>query len=278
MQIPYYPLPSNPENEIKFGMPTVADAMSYSGASLDQEEAITTRYLNEMQSGDDKSDACLWTAQDRRTALWWIFCHSRLDTVLTVSYQCSFCGEEHYFDVDMRTLEMTAGLLTVEPFIPVSIPVNGQPYEWVLKPLDGRAMEHLEAARSCLPEASDPSFKEESINLRLMELAHQAHLKEQPLEFLEAAQLRYELIKQMTAETEFSPLVAQIELMNRTLAHGLEMKIEKGQANLLLPPHPCPKSAGKEDSDIKVTNLYFPFRNIDFLPDFRSQWMAGINN
>lgn len=276
MQIPYYPLPSNPEVEIHFRMPTVADAMSYSGASLDQEEALTTRYLNEMQTGEIK-DAALWTAQDRRTAMWWIFCHSRIDKVLSVSYVCAHCGNEHYYDMDMSSLEMTAGLLTVEPFIPVTVPVNGKPYDWILKPLDGRAMEHLEAARCCLPLQDDPLYKEEIINLRLMELAHQAHLKDQPSDFIEAAQVRYELIKQMTTDTEFSPLVAQIEMMNRTLAHGLALKIEKGKVNLLLPPHPCPES-GKEGSEVHITNLYFPFRNRDFLPDFRPQWMAGINN
>ncbi|EKN4689562.1 hypothetical protein [Yersinia ruckeri] len=276
MQIPYFPLPSNPLKEIQFRMPTVADAMSYSGAAVDQEEALTTRYLNEMQYGE-KYDAALWTAQDRRTALWWIFCNSRIDTVLSVSYSCTHCGEEHYYDVNIRDLDMTAGLLTVEPFVPVTIPVNGKPYEWVLRPLNGLAMEHLEAARIALPPTDDPSYTEELINIRLMEIAHQAHLKDQPSSFIESAQLRYELIKQMATDTEFSPLVAQIALMNRTLVHGLSMKIEKGTTNLLLPAHSCPNS-GKEGSAVHNTNLFTPFRSHDFFPNFRPQWMAGINN
>ncbi|MDE9437125.1 hypothetical protein KKI95_14600 [Xenorhabdus bovienii] len=115
------------------------------------------------------------------------------------------------------------------------------------------------------------------INLRIMELAHQAHLSEQPENFMAAAQIRYELIQQMAIDTEFSPLVARIELMNRRLAHGLAMNIEKGISNLLLPKHICPNS-GKEGTASLYTRLYTPFRNHNFFPDFRSQWMAGINN
>ncbi|MDC9590759.1 hypothetical protein PSI23_16065 [Xenorhabdus sp. XENO-10] len=277
MQIPDFPLPSNPNTEVRFRMPTVADSMSYSGADPEQEESLTTRYLNEIQCGENKYDAELWTAQDRRTALWWIFCNSRIDTTLTVSYTCSHCNEEHYYDYDARELDMTAGVLTIEVFETVSIPVNGHPHNWILKPLDGRAMEHLEAACNNLPPSSDPSHKEEIINIRIMELAHQAHLSEQPENFMKAAQIRYELIKQMAVDTEFSPLVASIELMNRRLAHGLAMHIEKGAANLLLPKHLCPNSV-KEGTASQYTRLYTPFRNHNFFPDFRSQWMAGINN
>ncbi|OKP00190.1 hypothetical protein [Xenorhabdus eapokensis] len=276
MQVPDFPLPSNPSIEIRFRLPDVSNAMAYSGVDPEQEEELTTRYLNNIQEGDNKHDAALWTAQDRRTALWWIFCNSRIDTTLTVSYACSHCQKEHYYDYDARSLDMTANVLTVEAFETISIPVKGQPKTWILKPLDGRAMEHLESTRNSLPLSTDPTYRKELINLRIMELAHQAHLQEQPEDFMEAAKIRYELIAKMALDTEFSPLVASIELMNRRLAHGLAMKIEKGTANLLLPKHLCPDS-GKEGT-AKYTQLYTPFRNHYFFPDFRSQWMVGINN
>ncbi|MGL5103059.1 MAG: hypothetical protein ACRC6N_11120 [Plesiomonas sp.] len=276
MQIPFFPLPSKPSVEIKFRMPSVADAMSYSHIDHSQEESITTRYLNDMQF-EEANDSALWTVQDRRTALWWIFCNSRIDTSLTASYTCSGCGKEHFYDYDARNLDMTAGMLTVEPFELASIPVNGVAHEWILKPLDGRAIEHLEAVRQSLPSASDPDYAAEIINLRLMELTHQAHLQEQPDDFIKAAEFRYSLIKSMTTDTEFSPLVASIELMNRNLAHGLSMRIEKGAAHLLLPEHKCPESGKGGQTDF-YTRLYTPFRNRNFLPEFRPQWMAGVNN
>ncbi|WP_145957501.1 hypothetical protein [Xenorhabdus hominickii] len=257
-------------------MPTVSEAMAYSGADPEQEEALTTRYLNEIQYKENQHDAALWTAQDRRTALWWIFCNSRIDTTLTVSYECAHCKKEHYYDYDARALDITAGVLTIEPVETVAIPVSGQSHDWVLKPLDGRAMEHLETARNSLPAPTEPAYNDELINLRIMELTHQAHLNAQPADFMAAAQSRYELIKRMALDTEFSPLVASIELMNRRLAHGLAMKIEKGTAHLLLPKHRCPDS-GKEGA-AKYTQLYTPFRNHHFFPDFRSQWLAGINH
>ncbi|MBD2782224.1 hypothetical protein ID852_03295 [Xenorhabdus sp. 42] len=277
MQIPDFPLPSQPDVDIRFRMPNVSDAMSYCGTDPEQEEVLTTRYLNDIQDGQNPQDAALWTAQDRRTALWWIFCNSRINTTLTVSYACSHCQQEHYYDYDARDLDMAAGVLTVEPFETVTLPVNGEPKVWVLKPLDGRAMEHLETTRNNLPPEDHPDYHNERVNLRIMEFAHQAHLTEQPEDFLGAAQHRYELIKQMALDTEFSPLVARIELMNRRLAHGLAMKIEKGAAHLLLPQHACPHS-GKEGTASHTTQLYTPFRNHHFFPDFRSQWMVGINN
>jgi hypothetical protein len=42
----------------------------------------------------------------------------------------------------MSVLIDNVGLLTIEPFIAVEIPVNGQIYQWLIRPLDGRAMEH----------------------------------------------------------------------------------------------------------------------------------------
>ncbi|WP_426575464.1 hypothetical protein ACP179_00975 (plasmid) [Xenorhabdus stockiae] len=276
MQIPDFPLPSNPSVEIRFRMPDVSDAMAYSGADPEQEEALTTRYLNDMQHGENKQDAARWTAQDRRTALWWIFCNSRIDTTLTVSYACAHCHKEHYYDYDARALDISTGVLTVEAFETVAIPVRGKSYDWVLKPLDGRAMEHLENARHSLPSPTDPAYGNELINLRMMELAHQAHLPTQPDDFMAAAKSRYDLITQMALDTEFAPLVARIELMNRRLAHGLAMKIEKGKAHLLLPQHRCPES-GKEGT-ANYTQLYTPFRNHHFFPDFRSEWMAGLNH
>jgi len=64
MHIPDFPLPSRPRTEIKFHMPTVADAMHYSECDPAFEEATTTEYLNAMQQGP-VNDSALWTAQDR---------------------------------------------------------------------------------------------------------------------------------------------------------------------------------------------------------------------
>ncbi|HBM2815618.1 TPA: morphogenetic protein [Enterobacter hormaechei subsp. xiangfangensis] len=276
MQIPAFTIPSRPEEEAIFRMPTVDDAMAWAGASLDAEEANTTRYLREMLEDPNSHDPQTWTAQDRRTALWWIFTNSRLDPTITVQYECAHCGDTHFYDCDMSQLIEDLMVLTVEPFIAVDIPVNGITHEWIIKPLDGRAMEHLERARAALPPVDDPSYSREVLNLEMLEIAHQAHLVEQPADYMEAAEYRYSLIGKMALDTEFTVLAANVEIANRQLRHGLEIRIDKGEATVQLPQHPCPTIAKeKGEAEAPLTRLFTPFRARNFLPSIRPRGMGS---
>lgn len=280
MQIPPFTQPSNPSIEHLFRMPQVKDAMSWSNASPDTEEANVTRYLREMLLPGQSSDPITWTVQDRWTALWWIFINSRLDPTVTAQYECEHCatpkGEKdtHFCDCNMSVLIENVGLLTIEPFIAVEIPVNGQIYQWLIKPLDGRAMEHLEKARLSLPPKDDPTYKEELNSLELLELTHQAHLADQPDDFMQAAEMRFQLIQEMSIDTEFSVLAANVELARRSLAHGLPMRILNGEVTIQLPDHPCPTIAkDKGEAFAPKTRLFTPFRPRDFFPVIRSRRM-----
>ncbi|HAV1601600.1 TPA: hypothetical protein JG832_002491 [Enterobacter hormaechei subsp. xiangfangensis] len=281
MQIPVFTLPSNPEKEALFRMPKVSDAMSWANASPDTEEANITRYLREMLVAGQDHDPQLWTAQDRWTALWWIYINSRLDPTVTVQYECEHCAtgdgkDTHFYDCDMSVLIDTIGLLTVEPFTAVEIPVDGEIKQWLIRPLDGRAMEHLERVRLALPPDDDPTYQNELDNLEILELAHQAHLADQPEDFMEAAALRFELIQEMAVDTEFSVLAANVELARRSLAHGLEMRIQHGETTLMLPDHPCPTIAKeKGEAFAPKTRLFTPFRPRDFFPVIRPRRMGN---
>lgn len=270
MIIPAFPLPSKPYTEIKFRMPTVADSMRYSDSAPEQEEVTTTDYLNALQEGA-LNDSDLWTAQDRRTALWWIYINSRTDTVTTFSYECQHCGNTHFHDCDLRTLAQTAELLTEEPYRLVTIPVKGEQKEWTLKPLDGRGMRMLEKMRYMLPEPNDPEHKQAVRRMRLAEMALHTGLEDDPDNFEEAANRRFDIIEQMSTDTEFVPLVANIQIMQRELRHGLEMNINRGAVSLVLPPHHC-DAEGKED---RATRLLVPFRPGSFIPDFKSEWLVN---
>jgi hypothetical protein len=92
MQIPPFTQPSNPSIEHLFRMPQVKDAMSWSNASPDTEEANVTRYLREMLLPGQNSDPITWTVQDRWTALWWIFINSRLDPTVTRNMSVSIAS------------------------------------------------------------------------------------------------------------------------------------------------------------------------------------------
>lgn len=270
MFIPTFPLPSQPNVEIKFRLPAVEDSMKFSNAAPELEEATTTDYLNTLQDGV-VNDADLWTAQDRRTALWWIYINSRTDTVTTFSYECKHCGEMHYYDCDLRDLRNTAELLTEEPFRRVTIPVRGEPKEWTLKPLDGRGIRMLEKMRFMLPEPNEQDYQQAVKHMRMAELSLHTALADDPDNYEEAANRRFDIIGTMFTDMEFVPLVANIQLMQRELRHGLDVVIERGAVSLKLPPHHC-EAEGKED---RATQLLVPFRPGAFIPDFRSEWLAN---
>lgn len=272
MLIPLFPLPSNPASEITFDMPTVTTAMNYSSVDPNQEEHLTTRYLNELQPKDKLSDSALWTAQDRRTALWWIFCNSRTDAMLTSSYHCQHCDNMHFVDVDMRTLELTATLALDTVETSFECDVSGVTYPFTITHLNGAAMMHLEESRAILPPDDAPNFREEWINLRIMELAHQLRLPDDPQNYLEATKRRYELISTMALETEFQPLCAAVQLFNRNNQHGLAVNINKGVTSLILPPHRC--TGWDKEGEAPLTPLHMPFRVSNFLPAFRHEWLG----
>lgn len=271
MKIPLYPRPSNPREEITFDLPSVFNAMEYCSSDAEQEEHLTTSYLNDLQPKDrPHSDAKFWTAQDRRTALWWIFTNSRIDTTLNASYECKYCGEIHHTIKDMRELDFMAMLLPEEVSEQFQITVSGVPHEFTITHLNGQAMEHLESTRNMLPPETDPTFRKEWADLRVKELAHQLRLPDEPADWLDAVIYRYNKINQMALDSEFQPLVAAVQLFNRKNAHGLNIHVEKGVTYLILPPHQC-KNA--EEGEAKLTPLHMQFRVSNFLPDFRSEWL-----
>lgn len=280
MHIPAFDLPSNPDKQALFRMPTVKDGMAWANASPETEEANVSRYLSEMLIDPTSHDVRAWTGQDRWTALWWIFINSRLDPTITVQYECEHCKESHFYDCNLSDLINSVGMLTVEPFIPVEIPVNGEIHQWLIRPLNGYELEHIERVRLALPDESDPNYKAERLALDVLEYTHSAHLADEPDNWLEAAEYRHNLImnseKGMALDTEFSVLVANVELARRTLAHGLEMRISGGETTLMLPDHACPTYVKeKGETGAPMTRLFTPFRPGNFLPVVR---FGGMGN
>lgn len=272
MNIPLFPLPSQPKTEIAFHAPTVKNALDYSSYNGDDDEATTTQYLNDMQIGTINNSA-EWTVQDRRTALWWIFINSRPDAVMSYSYECRHCNEPHHIDIDLNDLASTVEFLVVPPFVTVDIPTQGVQTNWTLKPLTGRGAAMLERMRVALPEKSDPKYRSEINRMRIAEIALCTSLPDDPEDYEEAANRRFDLIDSMALETEFTPLVAHIQLMQRDLRHGLLMTIESGSSRLILPEQSCEKP--NMEGAALTTILHVPFLNREFIPSIRSEWLAN---
>lgn len=282
MHIPAFDLPSNPEKQALFRMPKVKDGMAWANASPETEEANVSRYLSEMLIDPTSHDVRAWTGQDRWTALWWIFTNSRLDPTITVQYECEHCKDTHFYDCDLGVLINSVGMLTVEPFIPVEIPVNGEMHQWIIRPLNGYELEHIERVRLSLPEKTDPTYQAERLAMDILEYTHSAHLadeSEDRADWMKEAERRHELISGdngMDLDTEFSVLVANVELARKSLAHGLEMRISGGETTLMLPDHACPTYVKeKGETGAPITRLFTPFRPSNFLPVIR---FGGMGN
>lgn len=274
MEIAKFPLPSNPDKQIVFSQPTVADGLAFASLIETEDEQNTTRYLNKLQ-GENPDDSARWTVQDRRTALWWIFVNSRTDAVMTFSYECQHCSGLHHADVDMTVLADTVELLTVPPYVETNVPVNGVPTRWILKPLDGRGAELLEEMKATLPDPSDKArYDVKLAEMRIAEIALCTALEDDSEDFKEAANRRYDIINKMAIESEFTPLAARIQLMQRDLRHGLDMVIDKGQARFILPPQRC-KNA-KEGVEAN-TILHVPFCNHEFIPSIKPKRMDNAD-
>ncbi len=272
MKIPDFPLPSHPKTVIKFRTPTVQDAMDYSEVNPDFEERTTTQYLNAMQVGT-VSDSALWTAQDRRTAVWWIYISANPEPSATFSYECMHCKQTHYMDLDLFRLDETAKYLEREPVIKHKLQTCGQLKEWSIVPLDGRAQEILERYRvnnlSPLSKGSK-EYLAEKLKIRLMKDALRTRLPDDPTDYEEAASRRYSLITQMDCATEYPALAARIRQSEDVLAHGLACVIEDGEVFLLSPPHYCTTKkkevSGDGKGEVPYTNLLFGFRPHQFFP------------
>ena len=278
MHIPEFLLPSDINRSIRFNAPTVAEALSFSGRDPDTNEQATTEYLDALQAG--KVDPSRnWTAQDRATALWWIFTHSNIDTTMTYSYECDHCGGEHMLDFDMRNLGAEIRVIDGPAFIDgVEISVQGKPFVWRLHPLTGHGMELLEGLRQALPDPDESGYNRAVVDLRYWEIVFQCELNDEiETDYTERANSRYALIKTMELDSEFKVLAASIRQMREHLTHGLPITTHKGQSRILITFHPCPESGSKEPAEARITPLLVPFRPREYITDFGSGWLADFS-
>lgn len=238
--IPLFPLPSRPATQVQFRMPTVQDAINFSGLRDELDEAATTDYLRALLQ-DGAPDPIGWTAGDRVTAMWWIWMAISDDTTLAYKYQCRHCGETHHVDIDLVDLDDNLTVLEREPAIAGEIMANGQIHACQFVPLDGYAMTALEQMRLELLDATSKADKDTIKNrLKVLEVAHSFRLDahaELPRE--EADAKRMELVMSMNPAKEFRVLAAQCYQALAELRHGLAMEITDGRVELISPLLPC---------------------------------------
>lgn len=261
--IPETSLPSDPEKVIQLREATVQDVIDLADIDKGHEEQGTTLFLNRMQDKETRIDAKTWTAEDRRTILFWYWIHSAQDPSLALTYECDYCGEKHTFLQDMRVLGQGYAHLKEKP---ERVLRNGL----IVKPLSGADMEYLERGRLALSITADEHGKESGVyrkkeaQIRLLLLLLALHSKAEPSELNKRVDAMENRILSMTT-TEFGELAEQVQEALFEMAHGLETTMdEHGRIFMITPPHRCPKDDRKEAE----TRLRVPFRNIDYIPKF----------
>lgn len=264
ISIPSFPLPSDIQKVIEFRVPNVQDSMAISELNPDLEEAATTAFLNNQQDKEKQNgqvyDSALWTGEDRRTALWWIYIATKTDP--TLPYKFTIDGEEHYVDLDLRELGETTTTLSIKPELPISFTAGNQEYQAKVIPLNGRALEEIEITRlqrNEHPENSVP-YRRLSHRMAMQELVYSMVVEDEPEEREKAEEYRYQLVMKLALETEFRPLFAKVTAAKRKLSHGLATSYKDG-VYLLIANVELKEGQGKEP-------LMFPFSAHNFLPTF----------
>jgi len=269
LSIPPFPLPSQPKVKIQFRAPTVADTIDFTGIRPELEESATTDYLRQLMTSEGSPDPLIWTAQDRRTALWWIYIGIHDDTRLAYSYECSHCGETHHVDIDL--LELDDGVLTLsgDPFIEDVVFYQDKELPARFHPLDGRAVTHLEEKRFELTGADEAQTRRLKAEIKVLEVVHSFSLQQhEGLSWEEATEAKLDMVRNMDRVSEFQPLVARCLVAAEELRHGLPVELHDGQVDVVSPPLYCDTKAKEavEGEPVPATVLLLRFRPIDFIP------------
>ncbi|QUM78799.1 hypothetical protein HWV00_21235 (plasmid) [Moritella sp. 24] len=248
----------------------MADYRSFVGLSVYLEEMVATRYLNQLQVPESYPDGKIndstnWTAEDRRTALYWIYINTRDNTVINQSYECSFCQKEHGRQMDL--CDLIPLLVESEHSMTEKLDIpNIKP--GYIQPLRGNAVEYLEQLRNTRDELEEdsPEWCVAHADLRIYECAWALKFKDddKSLSAEDQAENRFEYLLTLDAEKAFKKVAATVRKALSAMRHGLMSEYLDGEYKLVTPPHQCPNI---EEGDEPVeTVLLLPFRYNNFLP------------
>lgn len=267
-----FTLPSNPEIVIKLREATVADAIEFSTIDPEMEELATTNFLERVQ--ETKTNPREWTGEDRRYALFQYYLYTNKSETLTLTFNCSECGEKHTSDIPLSAINDTYTPINGKPFR--EFPFNG--HNVVIRPLNGEDLENIEKYRYDLLLTEKESEKkmptdrkialDREIRTKQMHLAMYRVLCCIDMPFLDEDAKRpadrrskvEEFVKRLPAN-EFRVLINHMEEALKEMRHGLQSIYSDGRIYLEIPGVPC----DNYPEGGKVT-LHYPFRAWSIIP------------
>jgi hypothetical protein len=260
------------KTKVYFRAPTVADYRAFVGMSSRLEEMVTTQYLNQIQIADrypnkEVLDSALWSCEDRRTALYWIFMNTRDNTIIEQAYLCQHCKKQHARQLDL--VDLGAYFIQTKHSMREKL-VVANVKDGFIQPLRGNAMEHLEQLRNLRDDHKEdsPEWCLAHTDLRIYELSWALVFNDddKTLSLDEQATARYNYLLTLEADSKFKQVAAQVRHALSAMRHGLMSEYLDGETRLVTPPHKCPNSEEQEGSEIKETILLLPFLYHYFLP------------
>lgn len=257
MQIPPLSLPSNSAVTIYLREASVADCEQFADTDARHNERLSTLIFRTLQSSPEHySDPADWTAQDRQLIAFWYYAHTTDDTSIHLPYDCPHCGEHH--DALVQLTEIAEQYRSIQGLAYRFIEHDGQRY--MVKPLDGHAMEELEGLRAELPDDVN------SADYRRVEAVIKRHSLVACLFLPDEKRPRDTRIRVMEKMVRSLPissanaLNAKVEGALAEMEHGLPSAIVDGETLITAPPVECDKEAGRS------TRLRFPVQWSHYLP------------
>lgn len=257
--IPDFTLPSNPEITVRLREATVEDAIDFSELDPALEEEATSVFLDRMQAKDKYSDPRLWTAQDRRYALFMYRLNTEDYDSIPMTYFCSACQQEH--TVSIKYMDILEGYA----------PLEGKPLRDVVHeghavlvhPLVGRDLEILEKQRILMDEAHSEKERRRAkaalaLN-RILFCIDIPHLKEGASELERRGDVKKYVLGM--SPREFKEFAEKIDDALSSLRHGLPTSYRDGKVVMQTPMVYCPE--GKSSDGV---SLLYPFRAFNFIP------------
>ena len=251
---------------VHFRAPTVADCRNFASIPESSEQLVVTQYLSDLQVPDkrrnkDISDPKEWTDCDRMLALFWIYIATQSSTVITQSYFCQHCDQEHGRQMELSSLSEQIKLADAPMEQAIQTPNIKQGF---IVPLRGFAMEHIEDLKNFRDSHMQDS-KEWAIahtDMRLYESAYRLRFDDDDKEKTEQeqAKVRFEYLLTLEPDVQYQPLAIEIRQAMIDMHHGLPTTFIEGELNLITPEHKCPNKEGSS------SNLLLPFHHNKYFP------------